>query len=166
MMEPRHKFWKGKLPPLLESLELKHVDYRITLLRRKWNFRKISWEFPLWPSGNESDYYPEDSVRSLALLSGLRIWCCWELWRGLQTRLASCVAVAVAMAAAVPIRPLTWELPYTAGATKKTKERYPYTKSSSKDSLKGLSLIIFWSKHGFHEALGATSLPMAITPVQ
>ena len=37
-------------------------------------------------------------VRSLALLSelsGLRIWCCCELWCRLQMRLGSCVAVAV-----------------------------------------------------------------------
>ena len=35
-------------------------------------------------------------VRSLALLSGLRIWHCHELWCRLQTRLGSCVAVAQA----------------------------------------------------------------------
>ena len=34
-------------------------------------------------------------VRSLALLSGLRIWHCHELWCGSQTRLGSRVAVAV-----------------------------------------------------------------------
>ena len=34
-------------------------------------------------------------VRSLASLSGLRIWQCRELWCRLQTRLGSCVAVAV-----------------------------------------------------------------------
>ena len=37
-------------------------------------------------------------VRSVALLSGLRIQCCHELWRRLQTRLGSCIAVAVAEA--------------------------------------------------------------------
>ena len=35
-------------------------------------------------------------VRSLASLSGLRIWCCHELWCRLQMRLGSCAAVAVA----------------------------------------------------------------------
>ena len=30
-----------------------------------------------------------------ALLSGLRIHCCYELWCRLQTRLRSCVAVAM-----------------------------------------------------------------------
>ena len=34
-------------------------------------------------------------VRSLALLSGLRIWHCHELWCGLQTRFGFRVAVAV-----------------------------------------------------------------------
>ena len=34
-------------------------------------------------------------VRSLASLSGLRIWRCRELWCGSQTWLGSCVAVAV-----------------------------------------------------------------------
>ena len=34
-------------------------------------------------------------VRSLALLSGFRIWCCCELWCRSQTRLGSSIAVAV-----------------------------------------------------------------------
>ena len=37
-------------------------------------------------------------VRSLALLSGLRIWRCCELWCRSQTELGSCVAEAVAQA--------------------------------------------------------------------
>jgi len=37
----------------------------------------------------------EDSGLILALLSGLRIWHCHELWYSLQTRLGSRVAVAV-----------------------------------------------------------------------
>ena len=37
-------------------------------------------------------------VQSLALLSVLRIQCCCELWCRLQTRLGSCVAVAVVKA--------------------------------------------------------------------
>ena len=36
-------------------------------------------------------------VQSLASLIELRVWCCPELWRGLQTRLGSHVAVAVAV---------------------------------------------------------------------
>ena len=37
-------------------------------------------------------------VQSLAPLSGLRIWCCRELWCRSQTWLGSCVAEAVAQA--------------------------------------------------------------------
>ena len=49
-------------------------------------------------------------LRSLALLSGLRIQCCRELW---------CRPAATA-----PIRPLAWEPPYVTGvALKKTKKR-------------------------------------------
>ena len=43
--------------------------------------------------GNES---MRTQFQSLALLSGLRIWCCRELWCRLQTRLRYCIAVAVA----------------------------------------------------------------------
>ena len=46
-------------------------------------------------------------VRSLALLSGLRIWCCCDLW---------CRPAATA-----PIRPLAWELLYAMGAALKRK---------------------------------------------
>ena len=59
-------------------------------------------------------------VRPLALLSGLRIRRCHELWCRLQMRLRSGVAVAVAVVEAggyssAPIRPLAWEPPYSAG---------------------------------------------------
>ena len=40
----------------------------------------------------------EDAGSIPGLLSGLRIWCCCELWCGLQTRLRSRVAVAVMQA--------------------------------------------------------------------
>ena len=50
-------------------------------------------------------------VRSLALPSELRIWCCHELWRR--------------PAAVAPISPLAWKLPYDAGtALKKKKKRH------------------------------------------
>ena len=58
-------------------------------------------------------------VRSLASLSGLRIWHFSELWGRSQTRLRSGVAVAVVQAAAAPIGPLAWERPYATGAALK-----------------------------------------------
>ena len=56
-------------------------------------------------------------VPSLALLSGLTIRCCQELWARLKMQLGSSVAVAVAVgpAATAPIGPLAWELPYAMG---------------------------------------------------
>ena len=47
----------------------------------------------------------EDEDGSLALLSGLRIWFCHELW---------CMPAAAAL-----IRPLAWELTYAMGAALK-----------------------------------------------
>ena len=61
----------------------------------------------------------EDTVRSLALLSGLKIWRCHELWCKSQTWPASGVAVATA-----PIRPLAWEPPNATGAALKRKNYY------------------------------------------
>ena len=48
-------------------------------------------------------------VQSLALLSGLRIWHCCELW---------CRPVATA-----PIGPLAWEPPYAAGVALEEKKK-------------------------------------------
>ena len=65
-------------------------------------------------------------VRSLALLSGLKIRCCCELWCRSQRQLGSHIAVAVAVArsAAVgSIPPLAWELPYVAGVAIKSKNK-------------------------------------------
>ena len=65
-------------------------------------------------------------VRSLALLSGLRIRHCRELWCGSQMQLGSRVVVALRCLA---IRPLSWEPPYATRAaqekTKKKKENQP-----------------------------------------
>ena len=57
-------------------------------------------------------------VWSLALLSGLRIQCCRELWWRAQTQLRSGVPEAAAL-----IRLLAWELPYAAGAALKRKKK-------------------------------------------
>ena len=49
-------------------------------------------------------------VQSLASVSGLRIWCCHELW---------CRLAAIAL-----IQRLAWELPYAAGvALKRPKKK-------------------------------------------
>ena len=59
-------------------------------------------------------------VRSLALISGLRIQHCRELCCRSQTRLGSGIAVAL-------IQPLAWELPYAIGVALKTKKKKNYT---------------------------------------
>ena len=62
-------------------------------------------------------------VRSLALLSELRIWCCCELWcshrHGLDLTL---LWLWCRLAAVAPIRPLVWESPYAAGVPLKSKK--------------------------------------------
>ena len=71
-------------------------------------------------------------VRSLALLSGLRIRCCHELQRRLQMRLRPCVAVAVAVASScssdlTPAR----EPPCAADVALKSKK---YNKTKNKET--------------------------------
>ena len=74
-------------------------------------------------------------VRSLPLLSGLRIQCCHKLWCRSQMRLGSRVAVALAWAGATaPIRPLAWEPPYTAGAVPQKAKRQKKKKKESQNS--------------------------------
>ena len=53
-------------------------------------------------------------VQSLASLSRLGIQCGHELWRWCR------------LAAATPIRPLAWELPYAAGAALKRKKKFSW----------------------------------------
>ena len=61
-------------------------------------------------------------VQSLALLIGLRIWRCHELWWGLQTWRGFGVAEAVGVGWQLQLQfnPLAWELPYAAGAALKS----------------------------------------------
>ena len=61
-------------------------------------------------------------VQSLALLNGLRIRHCCELWCGLQTWLGSGIAVAV-VAVIAQIQPLAWEPPYVTGVALKGKKQ-------------------------------------------
>ena len=66
----------------------------------------------------------EDSVRSLASLSGLRIQHCRELWCRSQTRLGSSLPwLWCRLAAVAPIGPLAWEPPYAAGVALKDKTK-------------------------------------------
>ena len=67
-------------------------------------------------------------VQSLASLSGLRIWHCPELWcRSDSAQILSSdpkwLWLWCRPAAAVPIRPLAWELSYAAGAVLKNKQK-------------------------------------------
>ena len=50
------------------------------------------------PAVNEPASVHEDAGLIPGSLSGLRTWCCSELWSRLQTWLGSCAAVAVAVA--------------------------------------------------------------------
>ena len=64
-------------------------------------------------------------VRSLALLSGLTIRGCCELWCRLQTQLGPALLwLWHRLAAVVPLRPLAWEPPYATGvALEKAKNK-------------------------------------------
>ena len=56
----------------------------------------ILWEFPLWLSRLGTLWVSMRTwVWSPALLSGLRIWHCYELWHRSQMRLGSTISVAV-----------------------------------------------------------------------
>ena len=62
-------------------------------------------------------------VRSLALLSGLRIWRCYELWCRSQTLLGSCVAVTVADSCSSNLTPsLGTYIGHRCGSKKKKKK--------------------------------------------
>ena len=65
-------------------------------------------------------------VQSLALLNGLRIQCCCELWCRLQIwlSLASCRLAATAL-----IRPLAWEPPYATGEALK-RQKHTHAQSN------------------------------------
>ena len=66
-------------------------------------------------------------VRSLTLLSGLKIQHCRELWYRSQTQLGSLEPMLLflwcRLAAIAPIRPLAWEPPYAAGVALKSQKK-------------------------------------------
>ena len=78
----------------------------------KINFlKKHNPEFPSWLRGNISDQHPlRTPVRSLALLSELRIQRCCELW---------CRPAATAL-----IQPLAWEPPNASSVALKRQIKY------------------------------------------
>ena len=61
-------------------------------------------------------------VLSLALLNGLRIWCCFELWYRLQCGL-NLLWLWCRPAATAPMQPLAWKLPYAKGVPLKKKKK-------------------------------------------
>ena len=68
-------------------------------------------------------------VRSLALLSGLRIWRCHELWcrSKMPTKIMRCYKLWCRPEAVALIRSLAWELPYGPGvALKSIKKKKKY----------------------------------------
>ena len=62
-------------------------------------------------------------VRTLAWLSGLKIWSCYELCRRLGSRVAAAVGCGVGPVATAPIGPLAWKPPYATSAALKSKKR-------------------------------------------
>ena len=69
-------------------------------------FKTVCWGVPIVAQWKQIQLGTVGlGVRSLASLSGLRIWRCRELW---------CRPAATAL-----IRPLAWELPYAVGAALK-----------------------------------------------
>ena len=82
-------------------------------------------------------------IQSLALLSGLRIQHCRELWCRLQTEIGSQVAVLWLWcwpATTAPFRPLAWEPPYATGAALKKKR--PKKKKQK-------PVFFIWNLHSF-----------------
>ena len=107
-----------------ESITFLNVKLDPTHQCFKWEggYKITVREFLLWLSGVRARLISmRMQVQSLAPLSGLKIQICLELWCRLQTRLRSCVAVAVwcRLAGTAPVKPLAWEFPYASGVARK-----------------------------------------------
>ena len=103
--------------------------------------KKLVQEFPSWLRIRLGTM--KFRVCSLALLRGLRIQHCSELWYRLQTRLGSHVAVALVQAW---IRPLAWEPPYATGAAQEMAKRPKKKKSQTnkQNQLSGVKKLTFF----------------------
>ena len=91
-------------------------------------------------------------VQSLALLCGLRIQSYHELWRSLQTRCGSRIALLwlwCRPAAATPIHPLAWEAPHAAGAAFKSKKEKRNTKTSP-----AIQILLIWGSKALNVDIG------------
>ena len=74
----------------------KMVAAQNQLLSHEMILKVVCGSFPFWLIGLRTLLVSMRMwFQSLALLSGLRIWHCGELWCRLQTRLGSGIAVAV-----------------------------------------------------------------------
>ena len=119
-------------PEWNKSEKNKHqmISFVFIILKRK------KQEFLLWLSSWRTQLVSiKMRVGSLALLSGLRIQRCHELWCRSQISLGSHVDVAmVSPAATAPIQSLDWELPYAKGKAlkrQKIKIKEKFVKSST-----------------------------------
>ena len=93
--------------------------YSISIMRHS---RMTNQEFPLWLRGQRTRLgFIRMWVWSLTLLTGLRIWCCHELWY-ISWRPGSDPTLHRPTAAAL-IQSLTWEPLYAKSAALKSKKK-------------------------------------------
>ena len=86
------------LEPIVKAWFLLQVEVTLEAVEQRMDEVGLK-KRQLWSSRRgvaEMNPTKNHEVRSLALLSGLRIWCYRELWCRLQMRLGSGIAVAVA----------------------------------------------------------------------
>ena len=102
--------WPGNLSITLSRFvfpSLVRESVKAIVIKYHWCLNNRNWEFSLWLSGLWTQHVRDDA----GLIPGLAQWSkdlvlLW-LWHG--------------PAAAAPIRPLAWELPYAAGVALKSK---------------------------------------------
>ena len=80
-------------------------------------------EFPLWHRGTIPLVSMRIQVLSLALLSGLGIWHCRELWCRSQMPTLLWLWLWCRLAAVTLIVPLAWEIPYAEGTALRSKKK-------------------------------------------